>query len=60
MQSLTNFISEYKQLFETGDSLAVIEKFYADNIVQVENNEQPITGKESILKLEQKNIAGVN
>ena len=60
MQTLSQIIDQYKQLLETNDSLAIIERFYADDIVQVENNEAPVTGKETILALEKKNMDGVN
>ena len=54
MQTLSQIIDQYKQLLETNDSLAIIEQFYADDIVQVENNEAPVTGKETILALEKR------
>lgn len=52
-------IAEYKKLLEAGNNLEVIEKFYAEDIEQVENNDAPVTGKETLMLLEKKNIEGV-
>ena len=60
MQVLSQLVNQYRQLLESGDNLAVIERYYADDIIQIENNEAPTKGKEQILKIEQNNIATVN
>jgi len=59
--------NQYKHLLEkpgnlavkTTDHLAVIEQFYADDIIQIENTAAPIKGKEAIKKMEINNLKGV-
>jgi hypothetical protein len=59
MQSLTNLVDQYRQLLESGENLAVIEAFYDEGIVQVENDEHPVTGRETLRHLEVQNLAKV-
>jgi hypothetical protein len=56
---LSELIKQYKILIEKGESLEAIEKFYDEDIVQIENNSDPVSGKQRLLELEKKNIAGV-
>lgn len=56
---LSELIKQYKILIEKGESLEVIDKFYDDDIMQIENNSDPVGGKQRLLELEKKNIAGV-
>ena len=59
---------EYLQLVErkgnlqekTTDHLAIIENFYADHIVQIENSSVPIEGKLALKNMEIKNLKGVS
>jgi hypothetical protein len=60
MSSLKEIITLYKALLEAGESIALIEKFYADDIIQIENEETAIKGKLQLLELEKNNIAGVD
>ena len=53
-------IAAYKTAIAKGDSLAVIDRFYDDTIVQVENNEAPIQGKKALLDLEKASLERVN
>lgn len=60
--------SRYKNLLERiGDKVSkrkghsqIIDEFYDDNIIQIENCQNPITGKAVLKKLENKNLDGVN
>ncbi|MEO5591440.1 MAG: hypothetical protein ABIR15_13030 [Chitinophagaceae bacterium] len=56
---LSDLVTEYKVMIEIGDSIAVITRFYDDEIVQVENNEAPVQGKNKLLELEKASIEGV-
>ena len=60
MNTLTLIIESYKELLEKGDNIELIEKFYADDIIQVENNEPPFEVKKWLLEIELKNIEGVH
>jgi len=42
------------------DYCEVIEYYYDENIIQIENSEKPIKGKQKILEIENKNLDGVN
>ena len=53
------FIDEYKKMIEDEDSIAVINRFYDDDIVQIENNEPPVHGKNKLLELEKASIEKV-
>jgi len=58
----------YKQLIErSGDReqkrknhSQIIGEFYDENIIQIENCEKPIKGKEKLYGIENKNLDGVN
>ena len=58
----------YKQLIErSGDReqkrknhSQIIDEFYDGNIIQIENCEKPIKGKEKLSGIENKNLDGVN
>lgn len=54
---LATTAKECKRLVESGDRLEVNNSFYAVDIVQVENNDVPVCGKQLLLELEIKNIA---
>jgi hypothetical protein len=56
---LSELIKEYKILIEKGESLEVIDRFYDDDIIQIENNSDPISGKQRLPDVEKKNISGV-
>jgi ketosteroid isomerase-like protein len=60
MPSLSELVAEYKMLLENGENLKVIEQFYADDIIQIENNSDPVKGKTEITAFEKSNIEGVN
>lgn len=57
---LRELVEQYKQLLEQGDTIAVIERFYDDNIYQLENDEETITGKQRLLELERQSLEKVN
>jgi hypothetical protein len=57
--NLTALIKEYKSLLEAGKNFELIDKFYADDIVQIENNGSPVTGKATLIEIEKNNIEGV-
>jgi len=42
------------------DHIQVIEQYYDENIIQIENCEEPIEGKQKLRELENKNLNGVN
>jgi hypothetical protein len=50
---------QYKELVEKGDSIGVIDRFYDDGIIQVENNEPAILGKKQLRELEKASIERV-
>jgi len=57
---LRELVDRYKQLLEQGDTIAVIEQFYDDNIYQLENDEETIVGKQRLLDLERQSLEKVN
>jgi hypothetical protein len=57
---LQELVDQYKQLLEQGDTIAVIERFYDDNIYQLENDEETIVGKQRLLELEKQSLEKVN
>jgi len=57
---LRELVDQYKQLLEQGDTIAVIEQFYDDNIYQLENDEETIVGKQRLLDLERQSLEKVN
>jgi hypothetical protein len=54
--TLAEIFSDYKQMLENQLNLALIEKFYDDNIAQIENNDDPIMGKDLLQQMEGKNL----
>ena len=60
MSSLKQIVNDYKKLLEQGDNLKLIDLYYDDNIIQIENNEPALLGKNKIKEQEQKNIQGVD
>jgi ketosteroid isomerase-like protein len=59
MQSLTDLVAQYRRLLENGENLAVIDAFYDEEIVQVENDEPPVTGRHRLRQLEMQNLEKV-
>ena len=57
MLSLKETVLEYKNWLENMPKLEVMEIYYHDDIVQVQNGEKPITGKKKLLKLEKENLS---
>ena len=57
---LRELVDQYKQLLEQGDTIAVIEQFYDENIYQLENDEETIVGKQRLLDLEKQSLEKVN
>jgi hypothetical protein len=47
-------------LLENGENLAVIDALYDERIVQVENDEAPLTGRHTLRQLEMQNLAKVS
>lgn len=60
MKPLTAAVEEYKSLLSKSENLAVINLFYDDDIVQVENNEAPVKGKNAVLEQELRSIESVH
>lgn len=60
MDNLTAAVIKYKAMLESGENIALIELFYDDEIVQVENSDAPVTGKSRLLAQEISNLQGVN
>ncbi|HEU4555251.1 MAG TPA: hypothetical protein VFS25_20550 [Chitinophaga sp.] len=52
-------VQAYKQLLESGNTLAVIEQYYADDIYQQENDEETIRGRQRLLDLEKQSLERV-
>jgi hypothetical protein len=59
MMSLPEQITQYRHLLENGENLAVIDAFYDEGIVQVENDEFPVTGRDALRQLEVQNLAKI-
>ncbi len=45
MGTLQKTVDDYKKLIESGKSLGAIERFYADEIIQIENNDDALASK---------------
>jgi|GEM_PF-415691 len=60
MQSLPELTNQYRRLLENGENLAVIDAFYDEEIVQVENDEAPLSGRHALRRLETQNLAKVS
>ena len=50
---------DYENLIREGKTIDVINQFYSDSIVQFENNSDPFTGKEFLMKMELDNLKNV-
>ena len=58
----------YKKLLERAgnikqkreDHCKVIQRYYADNIIQIENSEPSIKGQQRLMEIENENLDGVN
>lgn len=56
--------NDYQKLLERAgdkeqkrqDYLQIIDKFYNENIIQIENSEEPIQGKKKLKELEKQNF----
>ena len=59
MQSFKDVVAEFKLLLENTPSLEMMDLYYADDIIQVENNDKPIVGKKKLMKLEKENLSKV-
>ena len=54
--SLADNFKEFAALLEKGDSLEAIERFFADDIQQYENNQLTFSGKQKSLEEERNNL----
>lgn len=52
-----NTLKEYRQLLEAGSSLEVIDRYYAEGIIQQENEEPVFSGKAVIRAQEEQNLS---
>lgn len=59
MTPLPELVTQYRRLLENGENLAVIDAFYDEGIVQVENDESPVRGRHALRQLEVQNLAKV-
>lgn len=59
-ETLSEVAGRHIALPESGENLLVTEQFYADEIIQHENYEGPITGKKRCFDLECNNLRKVN
>lgn len=58
--TLKERFAEFAKLTEASQTLKAIDKFYADEYAQYENNEAPLIGKTANRAKEVENIAGVH
>ena len=54
--NLNTHFQEFARLTRAGETLAAIDNFYADDIQQFENTDDPIIGKEKLRELEVANL----
>jgi hypothetical protein len=59
MKSFTDLVYTYKQLLEQGDNMTVIDTFYDEQIVQIENDQAPVVGKQTLRNTEEQNLSKV-
>jgi hypothetical protein len=59
VMNLSIIIKQYQSLLEAGKNFALIDTFYDDDIIQIENNEPPLKGKTILAENEKNNINGV-
>lgn len=65
---MKNRFNEYQRLLEKEgdkeqkriDHCQVIDEYYHENIIQIENSEEPIQGREKIKEIENKNLDGIS
>jgi len=65
---MKNTFSDYQQLLEKEgdkeqkrkDYFQILDKYYDDNIIQIENSGEPIKGKDKLIALEHKNFDRVD
>lgn len=50
---------DYLGLIQNGETLEAIRRFYHQDVTQIENNEEPVTGFEKAIELEERNLARV-
>ncbi|WP_428654917.1 hypothetical protein [Runella sp.] len=52
--------SRFQTLIEQGKTLEAIDEWYAEEIIQIENTDEPIQGKDVLRQYEAANLEGVN
>ncbi|NRA32974.1 MAG: nuclear transport factor 2 family protein [Polyangiaceae bacterium] len=57
MSELREHVSEYIQLLEAGDSIAAMQRFYADDVVLFENREMARAGRENCMAFEREQLS---
>lgn len=60
MKSLTECVLQYKQLLEQKANMDVIDTYYDEQIIQIENDQAPIIGRQRLKKMEILNLAKVS
>ncbi len=60
MKSLTETVLQYKQLLEQEANMDVIATYYDEQIIQIENDQAPIVGRQRLKEIEQQNLAKVS
>jgi hypothetical protein len=60
MKSLTECVQMYKQLLEQKANMAVIDTFYDAQIIQIENDQSPVVGRQRLREIEEQNLAKVS
>lgn len=60
MSNLFQNVRTFHELIERCENLEAIERFYAENLIVQENNEEPRIGKDLCLEQERKNLARVS
>ena len=59
MSTISELDNELNQMILTGKALEAFEKFYAEEVVMQENNDEPRTGKDANRKAEQEFFASL-
>jgi hypothetical protein len=59
MPSFKETVTEFKLLLAKTPSLEMMHIYYADDIVQIENDEPAIVGKDVIMKMEKENLSKI-
>jgi hypothetical protein len=60
VESLITFVHAYKQFLEQGENLTVIDIFYDEQIVQIENDQAPVACKQTLRLMEEENLRKVS